>query len=93
MDNAEEKLFAELVEKDIFFFDFVKQNVAQRLAKAVNENNWKSVLTFLKYYSPSYEEFIASTLAKYADEDVKDKMLELLENGNDDEKTYAAKFL
>lgn len=92
MDNADEKLFAELVEKDSFLFDFVKQNVAQRLAKAVNENNWKSVLTFLKYYSPSYEEFIASTLAKYADEDVTDKMLELLENGTDDEKTYAAKF-
>ncbi len=92
MDNADEKLFAELVEKDSFLFGFVKQNVAQRLAKAVNENNWKSVLSFLKYYSPSYEEFIASTLAKYADEDVTDKMLELLENGTDDEKTYAAKF-
>lgn len=92
MDNADEKLFAELVEKDSFLFDFVKQNVAQRLANAVNDNNWKSVLSFLKYYSPSYEEFIAVTLAKYADEDLTDKMLELLENGTGDEKTYAAKF-
>lgn len=92
MDNADEKLFAELVEKDSFLFDFVKQNVAQRLEKATNENNWRSVLSFLKYYSPSYEEFIASTLAKNADEDLTDKMLDLLENGTDDEKTYAAKF-
>ena len=92
MDNADEKLFAELVEKDSFLFDFVKQNVAQRLEKATNEYNWQTVLSFLKYYSPSYEEFVASTLAKYADEDLTDRMLEFLENGTDDEKTYAAKF-
>ena len=92
MDNSDEKLFAELVDKDSFLFDFVKQNVAERLEKATNINNWKTVLKFLKYYSPSYEDFIVSTLAKYADEDLTDKMLELLENGTDNEKTYAAKF-
>ena len=92
MDNADEQLFAELVEKDSFLFDFVKQNVAQRLENATNEHNWQTVLSFLKYYSPSYEEFVAATLAKYADEDLTDRMLELLENGTEDEKTYAAKF-
>ena len=92
MDNADVGVFAELVEKDSFLFDFVKQNVAQRLEKAANDNNWKSVLSFLKYYSPSYEEFIVSTLVKYADDDLTDKMLDILENGTEDEKTYAAKF-
>ena len=92
MDNADEQLFAELVEKDSFLFDFVKQNVAQRLGNATNEHNWQTILSFLEYYSPSYEEFVASTLAKYADEDLTDRMLGLLENGTDDEKTYAAKF-
>ena len=92
MDTADEKLFAELVEKDSFLFDFVKQNVAGRLEKATNDHNWQTLLTFLKYYSPSYEEFITSTLARYADEDLTDKMLGLLENGTNDEKTYAAKF-
>ena len=92
MDTADEKLFAELVEKDSFLFDFVKQNVARTLEKATNEHNWQTLLTFLKYYSPSYEEFITSTLARYADEDLTDKMLGLLENGTNDEKTYAAKF-
>ena len=92
MDNTDEKVFAELVEKDSFLFDFVKQNVAQRLQKATNSNNWKSVIRFMKYYSPSYEEFITSTLAEYADEDLTDEMLDILEKGTDDEKTYAAKF-
>ena len=92
MDNADEKLFAELVEKDSFLFDFVKQNVAQRLAKATNDNNWKSVLCFLKYYSPSYEDFICSTLAKYADEDLTDEILTIFETGTDEAKTYCANY-
>ena len=92
MNNADVKVFAELVEKDSFLFDFVKQNVAERLAKATNQNNWRSVISFLKYYSPSYEEFICSTLARFADEDLTDEMLDLFENGTDDEKTYIAKF-
>ena len=50
MDNSDERVFAELVEKDSFLFDFVKQNVSQRLEKATNSSNWKSLLAFLKYY-------------------------------------------
>ncbi len=73
-------------------FDFVKQNVATRLAKVCNEKNYLNLLKFLKFYSPSYEEFIVSTLVKYADEDLTDRMLELFENGTDEEKTYCAKF-
>lgn len=92
MDNADIGIFSELVEKDSFLFDFVKQNVSKRLFDATNNQNWKAVLSFMKYYSPSYEDFIVSTLVKYADEDLTDKILDLLENGSVDEKTYAAKF-
>lgn len=86
------ELFAELVSKDDFLFDFVKQNVASRLAKVCNNSNYLNLLELLKYYSPSYEEFIVSTLAKYADEDLTDRMLEIFENGSEDEKIYCAKF-
>ena len=92
MNNADERVFAELVEKDSFLFDFIKQNVSQRLENATNGQNWQSVLKFMSYYSPSYEDFIVSTLVKYADEDLTDIILEKLENGTEDEKTYAAKF-
>ena len=68
MDNTDVELFRQLVEKDSFLFDFVKENVSQRLQKATNEKNWRTVVKFLKYYSPSYEDFICSTLAQYADE-------------------------
>ena len=92
INNSDVELFSELVSKEDFLFDFVKQNVADRLAKVCNESNYLNLLNFLKFYSPSYEEFIVSALVRYADEDLTDKMLEIFENGTDDEKIYCAKF-
>lgn len=92
INNSDVELFKELVEKEDFLFDFVKKNVASRLDKVCNESNYLNLLNFLKYYSPSYEEFIVNKLVKFADEDLTDKMLLLFENGSNDEKTYCAKF-
>ena len=92
VEAADVEMFKALVDKDDFLFDFVKQNVADRIANAINESNYKNLLLFLKYYSPSYEEVIISSLVKYADEDLTDRMLELLENGKKKKKTYCAKF-
>ena len=92
INNCDIALFKELVESDSFLFDFVKQNVANRIAKVIDENNYKNLLEFLKYYSPFYEEVIISNLVKYADEDLTDLMLDKFENGTNDEKTYAAKY-
>ena len=47
------ELFKELVENDSFLFDFVKNNVAQRIENAVNETNFKNLFDFLKYYLQS----------------------------------------
>ena len=88
INNADEKTFEELVQKDDFLFDFIKQNVAKRLNKACNQDNFKNLLKFLKYYSPSYDEFIAKTLAHFSDNEVQNKMIELLKNGTDSEKAY-----
>lgn len=92
INNSDTELFSELVSQDDFLFDFIKQNVAQRLAKACNNSNYMNLISFLKYYSPFYEEFIVSTLVRYADEDLTDKMLEVFEHGDENEKTYCAKF-
>ncbi len=92
INEPDTMLFQELVFQDDFLFDFIKQNVSRRLEKVCNQSNYINLLEFLKYYSPSYEEFIVSNLAKYADEDLTDKMLEIFETGSDDEKTYCAKF-
>lgn len=92
INNSDEELFAELVSKEDFLFDFVKQNVVNRLEKVCNESNYLNLLNFLKYYSPSYEEFIVSTLVRFADEVLTDILLEKFENGTTEEKTYCAKF-
>jgi len=92
INNPDIELFSELVSKEDFLFDFVKQNVASRLEKVCNHSNYLNLIGFLKYYSPSYEEFITSTLARFADEDLTDNMLDIFENGTEDEKTYCAKF-
>lgn len=86
------ELFKELIDNEDFLFDFIKQNVANRLAKVCNSSNYLNLLQFLKYYSPSYEDVIISNLVKFSDEDLTDKMLAIFENGTDDEKTYCAKY-
>lgn len=85
-------LFEELVSQDDFLFDFVKQNVANRLQNACNASNYRNLLLLLKVYSPYYEDFIVNTLAKYANEDLTDEILDILENGTEAQKTYCAKY-
>ena len=92
IDDCDVELFKELVDNDDFLFDFVKNNVAQRLENAVNQNNYQNLIEFLKYYSQSYEDAIVGSLVKYADEDLTDLMLDKFENGCDNEKAYAAKY-
>ena len=92
IDDCDVELFKELVDNDDFLFDFVKNNVAQRLENAVNQNNYQNLVEFLKYYSQSYEDVIVGSLVKFADEDLTDLMLDKFENGCDNEKAYAAKY-
>ena len=92
INGANVEAFQLLAEKSEFLFDFVKANVAKRLQKAINTQNYKNIFTFLKIYVPDYEDALIGSLAKFADEDLTDKMLELLENGNESEKTYSAKY-
>ena len=92
LDNCDVDLFKELVESESFLFDFVKQNVATRIYNAVNEKNYRNLISFFKYYSPSYDEAIISAISNFADEDLTDEMLDLFENGSENEKCYCAKY-
>jgi len=92
INNADVEAFKELVAQCDFLFDFIKKNVEKRLANAVNESNYKNLIKFLTVYSPDFEDFIVSSLVEFADEDLTDEMLELLENGTIEQKIYAAKY-
>lgn len=92
INDCDTGLFKELVESEDFLFDFVKQNVAERISNVINENNYENLIEFLKFYSPSYEDVIVSALIDFADEDLTDLMLEKFKNGTLAEKIYCAKF-
>ncbi|MBO7671943.1 hypothetical protein J6S88_00885 [bacterium] len=92
IDNADAELFKELIDQDDYLFDFIKQNVSERLERACNKSNYRNLLKLLGIYSPFYDDFITSTLALYSDEDLTDEILEIFENGSEDEKTYCAKY-
>lgn len=92
INSADIELFKMLVAKSDFLFDFVKQNVIKRLNKAINHNNLKNIFKFFEEYSTDYDEFFADVLAKNADEDLTDEILEFLEKGSIAQKTYAAKY-
>ena len=86
VNNSDVEAFQLLVQKSDFLFDFVKNNVNKRLQKAINEKNFRNLFAFLKVYSVDFEDTIAGSLARYANEDLTDEILELFENGTDDEK-------
>lgn len=92
IDNTNIDAFQIITDKSEFLFDFVRTNVNKRLQKAINENNYRNLFGFLKIYSPDFEDTIAGGLAKYANEDLTDEMLDLLENGTESEKIYCAKY-
>ena len=91
-DNVDVDLFNALVEKTDFLFDFVRNNVLRRIEKAVNKSNYLNIIKFFDVYSSYYDDLFASILAKYANEDLTDKIFEMLEKGNVSQKTYAAKY-
>ena len=86
--NTEE--FKTLCEKMECLFDFVRENVYKRLKSAINENNYKNIINLFQIYSPYFDDFFPSVLAKYANENLTDEILELLNKGDDAKKTYCA---
>ena len=46
VDNSDVNFFAKLVKQDDFLFDFVKNNVAKRIRKACNKENYLNLISF-----------------------------------------------
>jgi len=79
INNKDVNAFVTLIEKSDYLFDYVKNNISQKLINAINEKNYKNILNFISYYSPDYEDFIVNSLVKYANEDLTDELSEILE--------------
>lgn len=92
VDNSDVNLFAKLVKQDDFLFDFVKNNVANRIKKAINKDNYLNLLNFLDNYSPSYDSVIAECLYNFGGIEILPAMKEIFVNGNVEKKAYALKY-
>lgn len=92
VNNSDKELFASLVKQDDFLFGFIKDNVARRIQKACNKNNYLNLLEFFDYYSPSYDTMIAEVLHTFSGDELLPTIKEIYLNGNDSNKAYAVKY-
>lgn len=92
VDNSDTDLFEKLVKQDGFLFDFVKNNVAKRIQRACNKDNYLNLMNFLNYYSPSYDTMIAEVLYEFGGVELLPAMKEIFLNGTGGEKAYAVKY-
>lgn len=90
IDSADTISFGKLCEKSEFLFDFIKEKINEKLINAVNSENFENIFKFIKIYNLDFEDFIIKAWVKFANEDLTDRILELFENGTNEEKAYAA---
>ena len=75
-----------------FLFDFVKNNVAQRIQNACTKENFMNIINFFNHYSNSYDSMFAEVLYTFAREDLFETMKSLYYHGNNAQKAYAVKY-
>ena len=92
INNSDKELFKKLVEQDDFLFDFIKENVAKRIQKACDKDNYLNLLNFLDIYSPSYDTVIAEILHEFGKEAIFTRMKDIFFNGTVEQQAYAVKY-
>ena len=92
VDTPDVNLFSKLVKQDDFLFDFVKQNVSNRIRSACNKDNYLNLLNFFEFYSPSYDSMMADVLYQYGGLELLPAVKEIFLNGSENQQAYAVKF-
>lgn len=84
--------FGELCEKSDFIFPFLKKRITDDFVKLINKENLNAVFEFSKIYCEDFEDLIVKSWVKFACEDLTDEILELFENGTNEQKAYCASY-
>ncbi len=92
LNQTDIKSFKTLCENSIFLFDYVVNKIVKNLNLATNTKNLNSTFEFAKYYDDKIGCYINNIWQKYANEDLTDAILELLQKGTDNQKIYAVKY-
>ena len=91
VNNSDTEMYKELVKTSDYLFQFVKDNVAKRIDKVVNKDNYKNLFNFFDVYSSDYDIVFAEIAARYADENVKQNLKFMFENSDIPRKIYIAR--
>lgn len=91
VNNSDKEIYEELVKTSDYLFQFVKDNVAKRIDKVVNKENYKNLFNFFDCYSPDYDYVFAEIITRYADENVKQNLKFMFENSEISRKIYIAR--
>lgn len=92
IEGRDTEAFQEICEKSEFIFDFIKERVTDNLLEAVTKTNCANLLLFTPYYCADFEDFVVGGLVKFAREELTDALLEIFEEGTEDQKTYCAAY-
>lgn len=84
--------FKLLCEKSDFIFPFLKERISTDFIKLIKKEDLKVIFDFSKIYCIDFENIIVNSWIKYASEDLTDEILDLFENGTNDQKAYCAKY-
>lgn len=92
INNKDMDAWSCLGEHEELMFDFLKEKVAQKLIDAVNIENLENLFTLMQRYNDWLSDIVALSASKFDDPEVNDRMLEILINGDPDQKSYAARY-
>lgn len=81
-----------LLENSDYIFNYIKDKAGKTLANEINKENTENIYKLLKYHQGDWDEHIAEGLSRIADDEINEKMLEYLQTGFVEEKTYAARY-
>lgn len=92
VDNSDSEAWKCLIESSDYIFDFIKNAACEKLLKACNEHNIENLFDFLDFYDPGFDDFVAAAFSQFKNEKINNRFLELLSEGSDEQKAYAAKY-
>lgn len=84
--------FKLLCENAEYIFPFLKERITRDFVKIINKENLNVIFEFSKIYCSDFEDLIVNSWIKFANEDLTDEILNLFENGTDEQRTYCAKY-
>jgi HEAT repeat protein len=92
INNADIEAWKCLIDNSDYLFSHIKAKTANLISKSITKDNIENVFLLLQYHSSDWDECIMHALAKFSDDSLNKRVLELLKSGSQEEKAYAAKY-